>query len=155
MDSTAARPDFPERSPFEYPDGLLIVDAPGMGGAGGFHWFSDEKEALDYLRHELLVPYELDPDDLASASTAIGEVLDGMKAQSLKSIDLMALNRILEGLCEGRWAGTLDDLRSGDEAFEREVQADYRENVFGDERGFGESDLDDFAHHLTHYCSWE
>ena len=125
-----------------------------MGGAGGFHWFSNAKEALDYLRHELLQPYGLEPGELASASAAIGEMLDGMKAQSLKSIDLVALNRMLEGLCEVRWAGSLDDLRTGDDAFEREVQADYRENIFGDERGFGESDLDDFAHHLTHYCSW-
>lgn len=154
MDNAATKPDFPERSPFEYPDGLLILDLPGMGGAGGFHWFSNAKEALDYLRHELLQPYGLEPGELASASAAIGEMLDGMKAQSLKSIDLVALNRMLEGLCEVRWAGSLDDLRTGDDAFEREVQADYRENIFGDERGFGESDLDDFAHHLTHYCSW-
>lgn len=158
MDNTStATPelDFAERSPFEYPDGLFIADAPGMGGAAGFYWFRDEAEALDHLRHDLLKPYGLGPDDLASASEAITEMLDRRKVQRLKSINLVTLNRMLEGLCEVRWAGSLDDLRIGNDAFELEVQADYRENIFGDERGFSESDLDDFAHHLTHYCSWD
>lgn len=152
--TAAAKPDFAERSPFEYPDGLFIADVPGMGGAAGFYWFWDEAQALDYLRHDLLQPYGLEPGELASASEAIADMLNGLKAQRLKSINLVTLNRMLEGLCEVRWAGSFDDLRSGNDTFEREVQADYRENIFGDERGFAETDSDDFAHHLTHYCSW-
>lgn len=97
--TTEAKPDFAERSPFEYPDGLFIADVPGMGGAAGFYWFWDEAQALDYLRHDLLQPYELEPDELASASEAIADMLDGLKAQRLKSINLVTLNRILEGLC--------------------------------------------------------
>lgn len=152
--TTAAKPDFAERSPFEYPDGLFIADVPGMGGAAGFYWFRDEAGALDYLRRDLLQPYGLEADELASASEAISDMLDGLEARRLKSINLTTLNQMLEGLCEVRWTGSLDNLRTGDDAFELEVQADYRENIFGDERGFAESDLDDFAHHLTHYCSW-
>lgn len=152
--TTMSTPDFASRSPLEYFHGLFIADTPGMGGTAGFYWFRDEAEALGHLRHSLLHPYGLTPDELASASEAIADMLDGRKVKALKAINLATLNRMLEGLCEVRWAGSLDDLRTGDAAFEREVQADYRENIFGDERGFGESELDDFAHHLTHYSSW-
>ena len=66
-------------------------------------------------------------------------------------VDLRTLNESLAELCEVRWAGSLDDLRLGDRPFERDVQDDFRDNVFGDERGFGPSDLYDWAHHTTHY----
>ncbi|MBJ6981665.1 hypothetical protein [Luteimonas sp. MC1572] len=80
---------------------------------------------------------------------AISTALDGVSA--LKAIDFEAGNASLVGLCELLWAGSLDDLRSGVELFERGLQDDYYQNVFGDERGMGDSELDDFGHHLTHY----
>lgn len=154
-DRTTTTPDFATRSPLEYFHGLFVADTPGMGGTGGFYWFGSEAEALGFLRRDLLQPYELEPDGLASASEAIADLLDSRQVKALKSINLVTLNRMLEGLCEVRWAGSLDNLRTGDDTFELEIQADYRENIFGDERGFSESDLDDFAHHLSHYCSWD
>lgn len=152
--TTINTPDFASRSPLEYFHGVFIADTPGMGGTAGFYWFLDETEALDYLQHDLLQPYGLMPDELASTCDAITDILDGRKVNTLKAINLTTLNSVLEGLCEIRWAGSLDDLRIGNAAFECEIQADYHENIFGDERGFGESEFDDFAHHLTHYCSW-
>jgi hypothetical protein len=141
-----------KRSPLEYFHGLYIVDAAGFGGAATFSWFSDDTEALAHLRHRLVHLYldvDVEADDSGAAVFAVGEALNG--AQSLDAISLDAVNAALKGLCEIRWAGSLDDLRAGDKPFERGIQADYSENIFGDERGFSGSDWDDFAHHLTHY----
>ena len=141
-----------ERSPLEYFHGLYLVDAASYGGANAFSWFADDAEALAYLRNCLVYLY-LDAgeeaDDSRAVSQAVGTALHG--ADSLKAIDRDAVNAALSGLCELRWSGSLDDLRGGDEPFERDIQADFNQNVFGDERGQTDSDWDDFAHHLTHY----
>ena len=69
---------------------------------------------------------------------------------NILAIDLDEVNAALSGLCELRWAGSLDDLRAGGKLFERDIQNDFNQNVFGDERGQTDSDSDDFDHHLTH-----
>lgn len=140
------------RSPLEYFHGLYLVDAAGYGGASAFSWFADDAEALTYLRDRLVHLYldaSEEADDSRAVSQAIGTALHG--AYSLKAIDRNAVNAALSGLCELRWAGSLDDLRGGDESFEGEIQDNFNQNVFGDERGQTDSDWDDFAHHLTHY----
>lgn len=141
-----------ERSPLEYFHGLYLVDAAGYGGASAFSWFADDAEALTYL-HDRLVHLYLDAgeeaDDSGAVSQAVGTALLG--AHSLKAIDRDAVSAALSGLCELRWAGSLDDLRAGEEPFERDIQDDFSQNVFGDERGQTDSDWDDFAHHITHY----
>ena len=141
-----------ERSPLEYFHGMYLADATGFGGATAFSWFVDDAEALAYLRHNLVQMY-LDPseeaDDWRDVSQAVGTALLG--TEHLKAIDREAVNAALTGICELRWAGSLDDLRTGHLPFERDIQKDFNQNVFGDERGLTESDWDDFVHHLTHY----
>ena len=142
------------RSPLEYPAGLFIADQPAFGGAACFLWFEDDAEALAHLRLNLASLYgEESGSENTKADRSltwqIGVTLAG--AERLADVDLDRLNKVLEGLCEVQWTGTLDDLRLGGKPFERVVQEDYRVNVFGTERGQSESDWDDFAHHLTHY----
>ena len=141
-----------ERSPLEYFHGLYLADATGFGGATAFSWFADEAEALTYLRQGLVQLYldaSDEADDWRAVSQAVGAALLG--TESLKAINHEALNTALHGLCELRWAGSLDDLRVGERPFERGIQRDFNQNVFGDERGLTESDWDDFVHHLTNY----
>lgn len=141
-----------ERSPLEFFHGLYLADATGFGGATAFSWFADDAEALAYLRDHL-VPLYLDAgeeaDDFRTVSQAVVTALHD--AHSLKAINRDTVNAALAGLCELRWAGSLDDLRTGEKPFEREVQMDFNQNVFGDERGHTDSDWEDFAQHLTHY----
>ncbi|MBJ6978988.1 hypothetical protein [Luteimonas sp. MC1895] len=141
-----------ERSPLEYFHGLYIKDAAAFGGATAFCWFIDDAEAIAHLRDRLALVYldsEGEADEVQAVAKAISTALNGVNA--LKAIDLDSVNATLVGLCELVWAGSLDDLRRGNEPFERDLQDDYYQNVFGDERGMGDSEWDDFAHHLTHY----
>lgn len=141
-----------ERSPLEYFHGLYLVDATRFGGATAFSWFADDAEALAFLRDALVRLYldaSEEADDARAVSQAIGTALNGV--DSLQAIDLDAVNAALAGLCQVRWAGSLDDLRVGDKPFELDIQYDFRQNVFNDERGWAESEWDDFAQHLTHY----
>ena len=141
-----------ERSPLEYFHGLYLTDATGFGGANTFSWFANDAEALAYLRDGLVHLYlDAGEEDDGSRAVfhAVGTALHGV--HSLKTIDLDAVNTALAGLCELRWAGSLDDLRAGDRPFERDIQEDFNQNVFGEERGQTDSDWDDFAQHLTNY----
>lgn len=138
------------RSPLEFFHGLYLADSTAFGGASAFCWFDDDAAALHYLRHELAPLYQ----DKVGAERALvhqplADALIGV--ERLKDINLVEANQALEGWCELRWAGSLNDLRAGNEPFEMEIQRDFRDNVFGDERGFGPSDLYDWAHHTTHY----
>lgn len=142
------------RSPLEHPHGLYIVDKPAFGGAAAFSWFEDDAAGLDYLRWRLVGLYSsrigLTYDEAErSCRLDVHQALAGVS--TLVDVDLQALNETLVELCEVRWAGSLDDLRLGNRPFEREVQNDFHDNAFGDERGFGPSDLYDWAHHTTHY----
>lgn len=133
---------FAERSPLEYFHGLYLQDAISFGGATAFCWFADDAEALAYLRERLVLVYmdvDGESEDVQAVRTALGAALH--EVSSLTAIDLDAVNAALAGLCELRWAGSLDDLRSGDRPFERGVQDDFHHNVFGDERGMGESGM--------------
>ena len=148
------RDDLTTRCPLEHPHGLYIVDKPAFGGAEGFSWFEDDATGLDYLRWRLVGLYSsrlgLTYDEAErSCRLGVHQALAGVAM--LGDVDLRTLNESLAELCEVRWAGSLDDLRLGDRPFERDVQDDFRDNVFGDERGFGPSDLYDWAHHTTHY----
>ena len=152
QDTTLTTPS--GRSPLEHPSGIFIVDKPAFGGAACFLWFEDDAEALAHLRLNLASFYgeESDSEDTKadrSLSWEIGVALAG--AERLADVDLDRLNKVLEGLCEIRWTGTVDDLRRGDRPFERGLQEDYHANVFGAERGQSGSDWDDFVHHLTYY----
>lgn len=142
------------RSSLEYPCGLFIADTPAFGGAQGFCWFENEAAGLDYLRWRLVGLYScrlgLTHDEAETACRLdVQRALAG--ATTLSQVELEAVNAVLADFCEVRWAGSLDDLRLGHRPFEREVQQDFRENVFGDKRGFGLSDLCDWAQHTTHY----
>ena len=136
------------RDPREFEYGLFITDAPAQGGAAGFSWFASDAEGLAYLAEQLPALY-LDTDEIEEITSAITEALQ--RASELKALDLAPINAALTGLCEVRWAGTFYDLESGSKPFEREIQTDYRNNIFGDERGHTESDSDDFVTHLEHY----
>lgn len=136
-----------ERSPLEFPIGCFVADSPAYGGAQAFHWFPTETAVLDYLQAALPGLYE--DDDAETLAAAVTDATRG--CVSLATLDLAQVNRLLEGLCEVRWVGSLDCLYLGNRPFEREIQQDFRENVFGDERGFLGSELEDFACHLEHY----
>ena len=146
-----AHPSEDERSPLEFPCGVFIADMPGFGGAQGFQWFEDDMAVLEFLRNDLPSLYEDDACELEALTTAIGEALG--KPLNVKAINLVALNAALDGLCDVRWVGSLDDLYVGKQAFEREIQMDFHENVFADERGFLGSDYEDFAWYLQNYTA--
>ena len=145
--STAHLPPM-ERSPLECSYGMFIADSAAHGGAQGFCWFETESDALTYLRGELPELYEDGADD-SSLRVALAAALEGVTA--LKCFSRDRVNAAAEGVFELRWRGSLDDLRLGNEPFEEDIQRDYHDNVFGEERGFAESDLEDFATHLEHY----
>lgn len=151
-ESNAASIEPADRSPLEFPFGLFIADANNYGGAQGFAWFDNETAALDYLRNELWQLYDFDGSDEEAMETdlrdAIGRVLHG--TSTLKGIPLDTLNQA-QAAFELRWAGQLDDLLIGRTQFEEEIQYDFRQNAFGEERGMAESDLVDFATHLLNY----
>jgi hypothetical protein len=151
-ESNAASIEPADRSPLEFPFGLFIADASNYGGAQGFAWFDSEAAALDYLRNELWQLYDFDETDAEELETdlrgAIAASLNGLT--DLKSIPLEILNQI-QHVFELRWAGQLDDLLIGKTPFEEEIQYDFRQNLFGEERGMAESDLVDFATHLLNY----
>lgn len=141
-------PAIDQRSPLEFPFGCFVAESPGQGGGQTFLWFASEVAVLAYLRTNLATLYE-DEGEAAPLSKALADAIDG--CQRLMDLDLDRLNHSLIGVCEVRWVGSLDDLYIGNKLFEREIQWDFRENVFGDERGHTDSDPDDFAHHLEHY----
>jgi hypothetical protein len=137
-----------QRSPLEFPFGCFVADTPGYGGAQTFLWFPSEVAVLAYLRTDLASLYE-EGKEATKLSNALAEAIGDCK--QLASLDLERVNLALIDACEVRWVGGLDNLRLGDTPFEREIQWDFNENVFGDERGHADSDLADFAHHLEHY----
>lgn len=149
VQSLAASPRaIDQRSPLEFPFGCVVADTPGHGGARTFLWFPSETAVLAYLRTDLASLYE-DGKEATELSNALAEAIGD--CEQLASLDLERVNLALIGTCEVRWVGSLDTLRLGDTPFEREIQWDFNENVFGDERGHTDSDLVDFAHHLEHY----
>ena len=137
-----------QRTPLEFPFGCFVADTPGHGGAQGFLWFPSEVAVLAYLRTDLASLYE-EGKEATELSNALAEAIGG--CNQVASLDLERVNLALIGACEVRWVGSLDNLRLGDTPFEREIQWDFNENVFGDERGHTNSDLVDFTHHLEHY----
>ena len=145
---TDALPPIDERSPLEFPFGCFIADAPGYGGGQGFSWFPEADDLLAYLRKGIATLYETD-DDPTLLAASLASVMAG--CEQLAELDLARLNDALTGLCEVRWVGSLDDLYVGEHPFARVVQWDFRENIHGDERGFLESEIEDFACHLAHY----
>lgn len=151
-ESNAASIEPADRSPLGFPFGLFIADASNYGGAQGFAWFDSEATALDYLRNELWQLYDFDGSDEDTIETdlrdAVAAVLHG--TSTLKGIPLSTLNQA-QAVFELRWAGQLDDLLIGKTQFEEEIQHDFRQDAFGEERGMAESDLVDFATHLLNY----
>lgn len=145
---TTSSPAIDQRSPLEFPFGCFVADTPGHGGAQTFLWFPSEVAVLAYLRTDLASLYE-EGKEATKLSNALADAIGGCK--QLASLDLERVNLALMGACEVRWVGSLDNLRFGDTPFEREIQWDFNENVFCDERGHTDSDLVDFAHHLEHY----
>ena len=136
-----ATPDSTKR---DFP-GLFIVDSPGKGGISGFQWFTHDADALEYLR-ALPASYGLEANAAFHARCAIAIALD--EVTRLGSVDLDALNAALKGLCEVRWAGTLDDLRNGGDAFARKVQVGYDRHISTDTQGHPDEDLAAFLHYL-------
>jgi hypothetical protein len=145
-----------ERSPLEYSYGFFIADAPGHGGAQCFCWFETEAHALAHLRDELWLLYS--PEDKCDDDDEEGQdelqiALRNILADvaRLKDIPRGQVNSAAEGLFKLRWAGSFSDLEFGKERFEKEIQQDFRDGFFPDERGQTESDSDDFAQHLLNY----
>lgn len=140
------------RSPLEFDVGLFLADAPGQGGAQGFCWFACEEDAITWLRDELPAMFGDEPEDLTSVRLAMEQALSGVGG--FRAIALEAVNATAEGLFELRWAGTFDELRYGESPFAQEIQSDFHENIFGDERGMGPdgTETEDFASHLQSYC---
>lgn len=137
-----------ERSPLEFPFGCFIGDAPGYGGAQGFSWFPAATDVLAYLRNGIASLYETH-DDAPLLAASLASAMAGCKR--LAELDLACLNDALKGLCEVRWVGNLDDLYAGAHPFAREIQWEFHENIHGDERGFLDAEIEDFACHLAHY----
>jgi hypothetical protein len=141
-----------ERSPPEYFHGLYVRDATNFGGAAAFSWFRDDAEALAFLRDCLVLLYldaNEDAGQVQAIRGAITAALQGVR--TLKAVDLDAVNDGLAGFCALAWAGSLDDLWTGEAAFEKAMQDDFRRNTWGEERGRADSHWHDFVDHLSHY----
>jgi len=148
--TSSTKIDPTSRDPREFEHGLFLANTPAQGGATSFSWFTDDAEGLAYLAKQLPALY-LEGEDLVDASKAIADACQGVTR--LSTLDLAPINAALAGLCEVRWAGTFYDLESGNKPFEREIQENYRDNIFGDERaGDDMSTLDYLAEHLEHYA---
>lgn len=151
-ESSAAAIEPADRSPLEFSFGLFIADASNYGGAQGFAWFESEVAALDYLRDDLWQLYDFESNDEDTLDTEVRNAVTAalQDVATLKTLPLDRLNQA-QALFEIRWAGQLDDLLIGKNPFEEEIQYDFRQNVFGEERGIAGSDLVDFATHLLNY----
>ena len=145
----ASCPDLSDRSPLTHRHGIFIADSPEIGGASLFLWFMDDAEAILYLRTSLLEVFDLDLEEAAHRYAAVASSLGSVSA--LKSIDMAALNMATEGLFEVRWVGSLDDLQTGVEPFELELQADYHEHAVSENSSNTSADINGFVDHLNNY----
>ena len=139
-----------DRHPHEFEHGFYVSDHPGQGGVQGFCWFASAQEAIDWLVNEL--PALFDDGD-AALSQSLAAASRGIT--TLGALPLERVNAIAEGYFEVRWAGTFLELAESDHPFAREIQMDFHDMVFPDERGQGPEGtwLEDFAYHLHNYRS--
>lgn len=105
-------------------------DAPrdSRDGVGGFHWFANEKDALEYIEkvlpHDPPGPSGMPADRVASRCQAIIKKRVQLGAHYLLG-DLMSdLNSALAGFSQIEWIGTFETLAS------RAEKNDFLEGVF-------------------------
>lgn len=140
------------RYPLEHGFGLFVADNPGYGGVQGFCWFPSAQEAIHWLCHDLPVLFD---DDADSSDLSLGLSTLLANQASLKDLPLDQVNALAKGCFEVRWAGEFDDLIYGKKPFERNIQADFNDMVFPDERGQGPEGTthEDYAVHILNYHS--
>lgn len=138
-----------DRHPHEFEHGLYVADRPGHGGTQGFCWFSSTKEAIAWL---LSIP-RLFTDDHSALSSALASAASGI--ETLDALPVERINAIAADYFEVRWAGTFSDLMFSSHPFAREIQTDFHDMVFPDERGQGPLGTmdEDFIKHLNNYRS--
>ena len=140
-----------ERDPREFPIGIYSTDSYRFGGAMVFLWFEDNTQAIRHLCDDLPSLY-LDEDEMDDEDGTFGQLRTMLATvEQLKDIDLDAMNQLLSYYCTVRWAGSFDDLRTGNNEFAKEVQAEFYSNEYGDERGMTEDAYDDWVAHLENY----
>ncbi len=148
--STLDLSDHPmDRHPHEFEHGLYVADHPGCGGTQGFCWFASAEDAIAWL---LAIP-RLFNDEHATVGTALAGLTNGV--DTLESLPLEQINALTREMFEVRWAGKFHDLMYSSHPFAREIQADFHDMVFPDERGQGPMGTmdEDFAEHLNNYRS--
>lgn len=117
------------RDPREFPYGMLIVERRMFGGANGFHWFSSEAEAAQFLRSEL---WNWLPDD--DTNEWVRSVYyDALKTTSRIEDDWLIDVSEQQDDVLVVWHGLFDTLVAGGDSFAKGVVEDFRllESSFG------------------------
>ena len=145
-----------DRHPFEYSIGMHLRWGPESVRTEGVCWFASVPEAAQWLHAALEERISEHGANLDGPEVVVEDVAKAFAGiERLDDLPIDAINLIAPGVLKVQWAGDLDSLFIGNHPFAREVQIDFRVNVFGDERGQGPdgTDWEDFVNHLDHYRS--
>jgi hypothetical protein len=109
------------RDPRRFPYGLLIVERRMAGGANGFHWFSNEAEAAQFLRCGL---WPFIGDDEAAAQVR-SLYVDALRSTSRIEDDwLLEVSEQQDDVLVV-WRGLFDTLLTGSDGFAKGVVSDF------------------------------
>ena len=135
------------RDPRRFPYGLLIVERRMAGGANGFHWFSTEAEAAQFLRCGLW-PF-IGDDDAAEQVRSL--YADALRSTSRIEDDwLMDVSEQQDDVLVV-WHGLFGSLIAGDDTFAAGTLAGF---LTGEARVAPltcDADINDFIQHLASY----
>ena len=131
------------RDPRQFPYGLLIVERHMFGGANGFHWFSSEAEAAQFLRSEL---WNWLPDD--DTNEWVRSVyFDALKTTSRIEDDWLIDVSEQQDDVLVVWHGQFDALVNGTDRFAASVVDDFSNLARGP--GMQGVDLQGFIEYLA------
>ena len=112
------------RDPRRFPYGLLLAEGRPLGGANGFAWFSNQAEAIAFLRVELWnhLPPSAETDSarrlLQPVLTRASDLDASLVRDALSGQDDIVLV----------WHGTFDSLLEGRDAFTAGVLEEFHEH---------------------------
>ena len=134
------------RDPREFPYGMLIVERRMFGGANGFHWFSNEAEAAQFLRCGL---WSFIGDD-ETAEQVRSLYVDALKSTSKIEDDWLRDVSEQQDDVLVVWHGLFDTLIAGGDAFAAAMLADYQGRATAAPLAYA-ADINSFIEHLPSY----
>ena len=134
------------RDPREFPYGMLIVERRMFGGANGFHWFSNEAEAAQFLRCGL---WSFIGDD-ETAEQVRSLYVDALKSTSKIEDDWLRNVSEQQDDVLVVWHGLFDTLISGGDPFSTGTLASFQGKAYGVPLTCN-ANIQDFIRHLASY----